>query len=277
MKNIIKKIINVFIAGLTYPINDKIKIAAIYSFFSKLLYSKDNTLEFDAKNNIYWCKHKDLYLYSEREPTFKFSLEKLYKTANRICCRAYVPKLDDIVIDVGAGVGTETVFFVQKIGDNGKLFNFEASPSTYSKLKLLSEKNKMKVCKNINMAISAKEDKIWIEEQEEHQKAQINPNKKGTEVKAISLDSFIKEEGLTKINFIKVNIEGAEYDMIDGMKETISITENIAISCHDFLFENKSKIKDKVINFLRENNFEISENNTGHQVVDSWIYGKKYK
>jgi len=275
MKNLIKNILSVFISCIAYPLKEKNKLAKLYTFFSKLLYSKENTLEYDSVNNLFWCKHNELYLYSESVPTYKFSLDKTYRAVLKVCCKVYIPKLNDIVIDIGAGVGTETMFFIQKIGEGGKLFNFEASPSTYNRLELLIEKNRVKTCENFNIAVSGKEGEIWIEEIEDHQKAQINNNKKGIEVKAISLDEFIKEEGIIKINFIKVNIEGAEYEMIDGMKDSIKITENIAISCHDFLFEENGRIRNKTLTFLKENGFTTFENNTGHQVVDSWVYGKR--
>jgi hypothetical protein len=73
-----------------------------------------------------------------------------------------------------------------------------------------------------------------------------------------------------------MNIEGAELDVIKGMEHTIKITNSIAISCHDFLFESKStKIKDAVKDFLIQNGFYVEERNSGKEVLDSWVYGKK--
>lgn len=55
------------------------------------------------------------------------------------------------------------------------------------------------------------------------------------------------------IDFLKENIEGSEYEMIDGMHDSIGKVKNTAIFCHDFLFENNNRILNKVL--------------------DSWIYG----
>lgn len=73
-----------------------------------------------------------------------------------------------------------------------------------------------------------------------------------------------------------MNIEGAELDAIQGMQESIKIIKNIAVSCHDFLESHKDKdIMNTYYDFLKQNNFEISTQHTGHIVKDSWIYGKK--
>ena len=275
MKSIFKNLLIIFVNTITLPIKNKRRIARIYSFFSKRLFSPSNSLEYDKENDVYWCKHNQTYLYAESLPTFNFSQKKLYEGASRICCKKYIPTTNDVIVDVGAGVGTEFMFFIDKIADKGMLYNIEASPNTFTKLELLSKKNKIQTCKNFNLAISSSEGEIWIEEDVEHQKAQINTNKKGNQVKAMSLDNFIKENNIGKINYLKINIEGAEYEMIDGMTEAIKITENIAVSCHDFLFEVNDRIRNKILVFLKENGFTIFENETGHQVVDSWIYGRR--
>ena len=59
------------------------------------------------------------------------------------------------------------------------------------------------------------------------------------------------------------------------MKESIKLIENIAVSCHDFLFKENKKIKESLVGFFQENDFEIYYNNTGNTVTDSWIYAKK--
>lgn len=115
-----------------------------------------------------------------------------------------------------------------------------------------------------------------MEEQDNYRINQINDQFKGVEISSFTLDNFVREKEISIINFLKVNIEGAEYDMVDGMQESIEIIENLAISCHDFLADNEDeKIKNKIVKFLEKNNFEIYFRETGDKVLDSWIYGKK--
>lgn len=275
MKNLIKAIISKTISFLMVFMKSPTSIAKLHSFFNRFLYDKNNALEYDERNNLYWCKFKSLYLYAEYKPSFKFSIKKLYSDADRICCLNYKPLNNDVIVDVGAGVGTELIYFIEKIGKGGKLINIEASPSTFHLLKELTLKNNLSNVLNFNLAISNQNGSIWIEENSEHEKAQVNTSEKGVEIKALTLDQFVINNNISVINFLKVNIEGAEYDMIDGMIETIKITKHVAISCHDFLFDNKDRIRNKALTFLKANGFTTFENKTGHQVVDSWVYGKK--
>jgi FkbM family methyltransferase len=276
MKRRIKKLASTLINFLSGFIRDHNKRASLYSTFSRWFVDKNNRVIYDNKNSIYWFKNNDVYLYAENEPTFNFNLIKLKLDAERICCKFYKPKLGDVVIDVGAGVGTELVYFISKVGQIGKIYCLEASPSTFKKLELLSINNKFKNTFSYNIAITASNGEVWIEEMDAHEKAKINNSKHGTSVKSITLDDFILKEKIDKVDYLKVNIEGAEEEMLEGMKTSISIIENVAISCHDFLFkENNSKIRNKVIAFLKSNGFVVFENNTGHKVVDSWVYGKR--
>ena len=47
----------------------------------------------------------------------------------------YKPQKRDIIFDIGAGIGSETVFFSKKIGKYGRLFSVEAHPIVYQYLK----------------------------------------------------------------------------------------------------------------------------------------------
>lgn len=49
----------------------------------------------------------------------------------------YAPKDGDVIIDIGAGVGTETLIYSMMTGKNGKVFAIEAHPATSRSLKLM--------------------------------------------------------------------------------------------------------------------------------------------
>jgi FkbM family methyltransferase len=209
------------------------------------------------------------------QPYFDFSEKEIYQRCVNIFCKHCKLENGDTVIDIGAGVGTEVCYFTDQIGTNGNLYNLEASPSSYKTLKTLTEKNRLKNCHNFNLAISNSQEPIWMEEGDNYVVNTVNKEAKGVLIQATTLDQFIVKNSISSIKLLKVNIEGAEFDMIDGMTEAINIIENVAISCHDFLFNKDPLIRDKVVSFLTANQFEIFYENTGNKVLDSWIYGKK--
>ncbi|MBZ9729754.1 FkbM family methyltransferase [Salegentibacter sp. JZCK2] len=256
--------------------NDRFRL--FLTNLSAKLISKNNSVEYDSKENLYWLKAGNKFLFAVETPYFDFHRKKMDSVYEDIFCCHYKPKEGDTIVDVGAGIGTELNYFVELIQGMGKFYGIEASPKCYNKLELLSKKNGYDNVYNYNIALSGINGVLWIEEQENYRISQINNNSKGVEIPSYTLDRFVSENQISQIHFLKVNIEGAEFDIIDGMKNSIQIIENVAISCHDFLFSNGNyRIRSKVSKFLMTNNFEIYRKESGNEIMDSWIYGKRKK
>lgn len=73
-----------------------------------------------------------------------------------------------------------------------------------------------------------------------------------------------------------MNIEGAEEFVIEGMENATNIIDNIAVSCHDFLYkDSEGKINKKVSLFLTKNGFDVTFDNVNVAYRDSRIYGTR--
>jgi len=237
-----------------------------------------NRFKYDNVNNKWMQFHQQLCYFIDSKPNWNISLPYLEQYVKATSFIQYHPKEGDTIVDIGAGIGTETIIYSMKVG-SGKVYAIEAHPETYNKLFLLKTANNFENITVSNIAISNETGVIHIESRENHvENSILRDNSNGIPIKAITLDEYVVENRIKEIDFLKMNIEGAEVNAIKGMKETISIIDNIAISCHDFLFEkNTTEIKDAVIDFLTKNNFTVVPQKTGHIVKDSWIYGKKIK
>ena len=93
----------------------------------------------------------------------------------------------------------------------------------------------------------------------------------------MTLDEFVDIHKITKINLLKMNIEGAELQVIKGMTTSVDLVDNFAISCHDFLFKEVTTIKETVKSFFEKNGFVVEEIQTGDKYIDSWIFGRRVK
>lgn len=242
---------------------------------TKIFYNINNRIEFDSNNCIYWLRHANWYLLGVEKPYIYFSKKNFYKRCIDIFCQRYIPTEGDLIVDIGAGNGLELCFFAESIKKNGKLYAIEANSESYGLLKLLTQKNNFEAVKPINTAISDKSGTLWMELSANYRIGRTNTDKRGVEVTSFSMDDFIKNHNITKIDFLKVNIEGAEYEMVDGMKNSIDIIDNIAVSCHDFLKVREESIILKVKTFLTSNSFEVYQRATGDKVLDSWLYGTR--
>lgn len=244
---------------------------------TKIFYNSNNKINYDSNNKVYWLKHASLFLLAVKQPYIYYSKEAFYNRCINIFCQRYNPVKGAVIVDVGAGNGLELCFFAEMIGESGVLFTIEANPESYRLLKLLKQKNKFQSVKPVHAAISDKSGTLWMELADNYRIGRTNTENKGVKVNSFSLDEFAKQNEIKKIDFLKVNIEGSEYEMVDGMKKTIGIIDNIAVSCHDFLNVREENITLKIKTFLISNGFEVYQRSTGDKVLDSWIYGTRKK
>jgi FkbM family methyltransferase len=194
-----------------------------------------------------------------------------------------VPGRGDTLIDIGAGVGEETIIFSSLVGSEGKVFAIEAHPKTFQALTYLKETNGLKnvICSNV--ALSDKAGIVQIEDSENslgNSILQVSANKH-FQILAETFDDFVKRNKLERIDFVKMNVEGAEQLIVKGMVESMSIIKHLAISCHDFRYHNGEseffKTKKIIIQFLEENGFNIKTQQTNENMVDDYVYASNPK
>ncbi len=169
----------------------------------------------------------------------------------------YKPKFGDVIVDVGAEIGTDTITFSRAVSAAGKVIAIEAQPETFAMLETTCRINRLTNVTLIPRAVADKPSKVKISSD-----AGVESNHLGDEgviVTADSLDNILKDE--THINLLKMNIEGAERLAINGMDSTMKKTEYVAIACHDFVGartgNNWFNPRDLVVNYLKENGFNI--------------------
>ncbi|MEN9334781.1 MAG: hypothetical protein RLY35_1961 [Bacteroidota bacterium] len=241
-----------------------------------------------VRTRLIWDNSIQRYLLMENNqlinvdvmPSWLICKSGLYKTVNRINLRHKELKEGSVVIDLGAGTGTESIVFSEMVGKSGKVYAIEAHPETYCSLSHLVDKGFYTNVTPVNLAIGDRDGEVMIEDQQAHEKNAVviedNKRDSGFKVKMITLDQMVEEFGIKKIDFLKVNIEGAEKYMLDGMVKSASIIESAAISCHDFLYPNGGpEIMNAVRAFFKDRGFEVIHEPNDHVVVNSWIYFKR--
>lgn len=142
-------------------------------------------------------------------------------------------KSGDVVIDVGANIGYYTLIFANLVGKTGKVIAFEPETKNFELLKKNIAINKLTNVVLEQKAVSNKTGKVKLFLANSgivgHH---INP-KEGTEnfieIDSISLDDYLqKNDFTTKIDFLKIDVEGAELKVLEGAK-TILQNQNLKI------------------------------------------------
>lgn len=194
--------------------------------------------------------------------------------------RSYSPKEGDFIIDVGAGMGEDSHVFSEVVGTTGSVLAIEAHPVTFKALSLFVDLNRITNVHAINMAASETPGSIWISTlpNESWQCNSITLQKKSkndTEVTAIRLDDIPYLSNRDTIDFLKMNIEGAEVHALAGAKSTLSKTRNICVCCHDFLGPT-TQTKSDVCDLLIKSGFTLSFTNPDSPPYErDFVYGKR--
>jgi len=132
----------------------------------------------------------------------------------------------DVIIDAGAFIGDTAVLFNYKTGGDCTLHSFELLDENIELYKFNTAQNGFGEERyTINkLALSDVSGQTLTISQNQHQGASSISDKStdGDEISTISIDDYVEREALSKVDFIKMDIEGAERATLKGARNTIS-------------------------------------------------------
>ena len=130
----------------------------------------------------------------------------------------------DVVFDIGANVGYFTLSCSKLVGENGRIYSFEAIPETAEVLEKNCRLNSLKNITLYKKAVSDKTEKTTFlipEQGNNHTMASMVWHKKDHSVKKVPVDTIAidLDTELSKLSpsFIKIDVEGAEAFVLNGM------------------------------------------------------------
>jgi len=126
----------------------------------------------------------------------------------------------DCVWDIGANVGHYTRQFAQAVGNHGKVVAFEPSPRTVETLISATRDLPAVSVHPVGLADKASEMSFYLDPTGSSTLDSLRPMDGATETKVQIRrgDDFL---GQNPPNIIKIDVEGFEKEVIDGMKQTL--------------------------------------------------------
>jgi len=213
-----------------------------------------------------WMHETSRGYFAYHQPYIRLRLDRLDAIARENFLWGYKPKPGDTIVDIGAGVGEETLTFSGAIGDRGKLICVEANPRTYRCLEKMVRHNGLSNVTPIFAAVTEPgRSVVTIEDDVVEYIANRVSGIAGVAVPATTIDDLYRRLSLRRVHLLKMNIEGSEREAIQGMAETLKRTEVVCVSCHDFLAQKAGdaglRTKSLVRDFLQRNGFDAVERN----------------
>jgi FkbM family methyltransferase len=161
-------------------------------------------------------------------------LKALAAAAKDYWFTSYSPKPGDVIVDIGAGRGEDTLFFSQAVGPSGKVVAVEAHPLSFQLLQRFCELNGLANVIPVHAAVMDAPGSVLIDTNEEWESNTVSQSGEGVEVAAVTIDALCSKQKIGHIHFLKMNIEGAERYALPGMSEMLRHTDQLCICCHDF-------------------------------------------
>jgi FkbM family methyltransferase len=126
-----------------------------------------------------------------------------------------------VVFDLGAHVGFHTLLASVLVGSQGKVFAFEPMPANLVYLKKHLQLNRVTNVTVIEAAVSDCSGIAYFEVSSSSFQGHLSSQ--GTlQVKTVSLDELVAKGEIPNPDYIKVDVEGAEMEVLSGAKSVLT-------------------------------------------------------
>ena len=216
---------NIFYDMLKDNISKKFfKKAIIYRYmlafypeaFGNIKNSMHLVFKYSIVNIFYWIFKRILFIIQR----FKYPLEievfitfyifglKQYNIKN-----IFEVKNDAVVFDIGAFKGDTAYLFSKKCSNKARIYAFEPDENNYKILLKIKDKYKLNNVIASNILFSNSETEINF--------LSMDLNRPAIKMKSTTIDKFVEENNIEKIDYIKMDVEGSERNILEGSIKTI--------------------------------------------------------
>ena len=165
------------------------------------------------------------------------------------------PTKGDIVVDVGAYLGRYTLTSSNLVGKSGRVVAIEGDPSHYEMLDKNLKLNKvsnvtaiscMVDSKDMHLIVGSEDNYLVVGSKDRHTNYQEDSDREFDDtgrvqignsiVQLNTLDNLlIREHGISEVNWMKIDVEGAELEVLKGAHNILSNSKRIKllIEIHD--------------------------------------------
>jgi FkbM family methyltransferase len=152
-----------------------------------------------------------------------------------------------LILECGANVGLASLYFKKKY-PNAKIIAFEPDPKIFGFLKKNVESSGFK-------GIDLNQKAVWYENtklpffSEGSDSGRILEGPESLCVESIDLSEYLT----TKVDFLKIDIEGAEFEVLSKIERCLSNVERLFLEYHSY--KNLPQVLDSLLGILKRNGF----------------------
>jgi FkbM family methyltransferase len=146
-------------------------------------------------------------------------------------------KPGETVVDAGAHIGAFSVAAARRVGPKGRVFAFEPSPRSRALLERNLRANRLSWAKVHPWALAEAEGEapLFVAEGAVNPVADTLRAQEGRSRVAVRLrrlDDVLAEEGVERVDHLKIDVEGSELRVLDGASRALSVTRRLVMEIH---------------------------------------------
>lgn len=201
---------------------------------------------------------KQTYTVHFRDSTDESVIEEVLLDQDYKICKKIIKEAHDPIVDIGAHIGT-FAFFVRSLNHSAPIFAFEPASDNVEVLEANIETNKLKNISVFHNAVAGATENVYLNlSSNNHNNSLCEPYakdaKKSKVIAGVSLDDLVKSNNLEKIALLKIDCEGAEYDIFENTsKDTFEKIHAIFMEYH----EHFGRSHKELVEIFEKNGFTI--------------------
>lgn len=172
----------------------------------------------------------------------------------------------DVVVDVGANIGFYSLLFSRLVGEGGRVHAFEPSRDNWDLLLKNIRLNSLTNVISNRAALSDRAGKSTLYVNKESGLNSLGKTHRGEvshveEVPCTTLDDYLASEKISKVNLLKIDVEGYDGHVLRGARELLDREKDLAICCElaELNFAPLGFSVDDVIRWMAERGFDAWE------------------
>lgn len=184
------------------------------------------------------------------------------------------------VIDVGANIGAMTLAFAKLVGNKGKVIAFEPTDYAYKRLlRNISLNSALAPVINVNKCFVSTHDtmrsdmKAFSSWRLDSNDKDIHPVHLGkvmeaSETPSVSLDSFISEHKLSRVDLLKIDTDGYELEVLKGSSELLKkFGPYVIFECGQYVLRERGQTLDDFVALFENYNYELFNSQNGMKLT----------
>jgi FkbM family methyltransferase len=184
-------------------------------------------------------------------------------------CRSYIPE-GATCLDVGGNVGAVTLALAKAVGDSGRVHTFEPAPQNLRRLEANLALNPVLASRvTLHRCGCGNQPGVLYWQEESGNPGNGFLGVVGSEkVDVVVLDAHFEDQPLTRLDFIKVDVEGMELEVFQGARELLREDRPILFFETLSRFRNAGKRDNfgELRSFLKKLGYKFYR----HKIGDQW-------